>query len=255
MQAAYICGLRGHEVILFEKDSQLGGLVEIASSIPRLYTKDLYNIVRFLKSMLKKIDVEIRLNETATAESIIDHHPNALIVATGSVSALPEDIEGIDAESVFCKDDYLKDGVGKAESVVVVGAGRGAELSVSLARRGLKVTIMDSGGRANLAVTPYITTWRMNMLRRFISELNIPLIDKAKVVRIADGGIVYKRDGEQERMLDADHIVFATSRKSVNTLYNELKGKLPVVEVVGDAVKPRCIRYAIHEATDIALRI
>src|SRR5438445_2918463 len=59
LEAARVAALRGHRVVLFEKDTQLGGQVLLAARAPA--RADYAGSVRFLVSQAEKLGVESRL--------------------------------------------------------------------------------------------------------------------------------------------------------------------------------------------------
>jgi 2,4-dienoyl-CoA reductase (NADPH2) len=62
-----------------------------------------------------------------------------------------------------------------------------------------------------------------------------------------NGLVIIDRDG-RERLLEADSIILAAGARADNRLHLELKGKVPEIFVIGDAVEPRQLLEAIHEA-------
>src|SRR5229473_8316229 len=82
LEAARVAALRGHRVVLFEKDAQLGGQVLLAALAPA--RADYAGIVRFLVIQVKKLGVEIRLGVEATPAMVLAERPDAVVIATGS---------------------------------------------------------------------------------------------------------------------------------------------------------------------------
>ena len=90
MEAARVAALRGHEVVLFEKSSRLGGLLPLAALVKGLEVEDLPAIIRYLKGQITKLGVEVRLGNEATPALIEEMKPDVLILATGGIPALPD---------------------------------------------------------------------------------------------------------------------------------------------------------------------
>ena len=88
MEAARVLALRGHRVVLYEKGAKLGGQVNLAVIPP--HKEELGNILDYLPSQLKKLNVEVHLGREATAETVTKERPDAIIVATGALSLFPE---------------------------------------------------------------------------------------------------------------------------------------------------------------------
>jgi glycine/D-amino acid oxidase-like deaminating enzyme len=92
MEAARTAAERGHRVVLFERDSVLGGKFRDASHFP--LGGEVRHLTLFQEGALKRAGVELRMGQEATLEKIMAEQPHAVIVATGSqavVPALPSD--------------------------------------------------------------------------------------------------------------------------------------------------------------------
>ena len=63
MEAARVAALRGHEVILYEREHKLGGLLPLAALVKGLEIEDLVALVRYLKTQITKLGVKIRLGK------------------------------------------------------------------------------------------------------------------------------------------------------------------------------------------------
>ena len=82
LEAARVSAERGHEVVLFEKQEQTGGQVNIASKAT--WRASLSGITRWLEEQSRKRGVEVRLGEAATAAAVRALEPDLVIVATGA---------------------------------------------------------------------------------------------------------------------------------------------------------------------------
>jgi NADPH-dependent 2,4-dienoyl-CoA reductase/sulfur reductase-like enzyme len=78
MKAAEVSALRGHEVILYEKQSKLGGQILIAQL--GAGRAEVGAVVRNAENQLKRLPVKIVLNTEATAELVLSQNPDAVIV-------------------------------------------------------------------------------------------------------------------------------------------------------------------------------
>ena len=87
MEAARVAALRGHEIVLFEREPQLGGNIRIASKAPgwEAYA----NSIQGLERQIRKLPIEIRLNSNATEASILEGAPEAIVIATGAAARRP----------------------------------------------------------------------------------------------------------------------------------------------------------------------
>lgn len=80
-EAARVAAERGHEVVLFESSSEIGGQINIAARAT--WRRDLNGIIGWYEHQLKKLGVEIRLHTRAKASTVVEENPDIVIVATG----------------------------------------------------------------------------------------------------------------------------------------------------------------------------
>lgn len=64
LKAAHTAAMRGHQVILFEKESELGGILKSEQAIP--FKKEMYELSHTFARQCYKAGVDIRLNTKAT---------------------------------------------------------------------------------------------------------------------------------------------------------------------------------------------
>ena len=95
---------RGHDVILFEKTSRLGGLIPLAAMVKGLEIEDLPAIIRYLKGQITKLGVTIKLGKEVTSSLIQELKPDVVLVAAGGIPQVP-DIPGIDRRNVVKNTD------------------------------------------------------------------------------------------------------------------------------------------------------
>jgi len=279
MEAARVAQLRGHKVALYEKGEILGGLVNIASAHPRLYTRDLRNIVDYLIYEIERLGIKVELGKEITRELIDTLKPDVVIVATGSRPLIPE-IPGIENPDVMIQDDYLRKKTKVGEKVVIIGGNDGAETAVSLARGKKEVTLVEESG--DIAWPIYICDpMRQAWLCRYLKEAGVRVFARAKVTEITDEGvkIVYNEEeiptpdfrnmsvaGKRVEVVDkewkgepltieADTVIIAPGRVSNKELTQSLRDKIEELYEIGDCVEPRSIYWAIKEAAYIARQI
>lgn len=137
MMAALVADRRGHSVVLFEKDAQVGGQLNMARVIPG--KEEFHGLVDWFAASLAASGVDVRLNSVAdvTALSGFDE----VIVATG-VNPRDPGIPGQQGANVLSYVDVLR---GKAEvgaRVAVVGAGGiGFDVAEYVTHQGVSPTL------------------------------------------------------------------------------------------------------------------
>jgi 2,4-dienoyl-CoA reductase-like NADH-dependent reductase (Old Yellow Enzyme family) len=127
LEAARVSAERGHNVVLFEAGTKLGG--QLLSAVRATWRRDLIAIVDWRAAELERLGVDVRLNRYAEAADVLAEEPGAVIIATGG---LP-DTEWLDgAEHCTTVWDMLVD-ASQAKDDVLVYDGTGRHQAVSCA--------------------------------------------------------------------------------------------------------------------------
>ena len=211
MEAAYVASQRGHEVILCEKESELGGLLRLAC-VP-IAKQDLSKVIKFMITRLKKTDVDIRLNCEITSEMLENEFKDYIVL--GTTGAKPRIIDAFTSfKSTMTADDILAGRKVTGRNVVIIGGGSvGCEtadyldpLVNDLFPANRNVTILEmtnalmtgEGGAAK------------SVLTRRLMEKGVRIEFNAKVERVDSDHIYYSQNGKEHVISDADTLVFAT---------------------------------------------
>ncbi|NNE79336.1 MAG: FAD-dependent oxidoreductase [Silicimonas sp.] len=168
LEAARICGERGHQVVLFEAAAVLGGQVRIAAGSWR---KDLIGIVDWRAAELEELGVDVRLNTFAEAPDVLNETPDVVIVATGGVP----DIDWIDgAELCATAWDVLTGAVALEDDIIVYdGTGRNPAIAAAelAAQAGKSVSLVALDGSFGPEMTySERVSWKQRQY-----DLNIPV--------------------------------------------------------------------------------
>jgi 2,4-dienoyl-CoA reductase-like NADH-dependent reductase (Old Yellow Enzyme family)/NADPH-dependent 2,4-dienoyl-CoA reductase/sulfur reductase-like enzyme len=84
LEAARVSASRGHEVVLFERNNTVGGQVSLAAKAPQ--REQMAGIIRWLDMENKRLSVDRRVGVEADLETILNEHPNIVVLATGGRS-------------------------------------------------------------------------------------------------------------------------------------------------------------------------
>jgi len=248
MEAARVAALRGHKVILYEKD-RLGGQLNLAAVPP--HKEEVENLTKYLVNQIKKLEMEIRLNEEASAETIEKVKPDIVIVATGAEPLIPR-IPGTDQENVVTAWDVLRGKAKVGEDVIVAGGGLvGCETAEYLAEMGRNVKIVEM--LDDIGVDIEANTKSLLKLR--FAKLPIEVFTKTKVDEIAENGVTVTDHKGEKHLLRADTMVLALGSVPNRRVAEDLKDKCNKFYLIGDCVKSRKILEAIHEGSRVARRI
>ena len=262
MEAARVAALRGHDVTLYEKTRQLGGLLPLAALIKGLEPEDLRCIIRYLKDQLKKLGVKIELGKDVDSAFIKKLKPDMAIVATGGELVVPQ-IKGIYNKNVVTAPSlhrkvksFLKLFGPKilgwltkiwlpiGKRVVVIGSGvHGCEIAEFLIKRGRKVTIVDTAEEVGEGMIDF----RLGLFLDWYAKRGEGITTGVKDMKITDEGVeIVTKEGERQT-IKADSIVPTAPLKRDTSLFKSLKGKMPKVYAIGDCREPNLIVDAIAD--------
>jgi 2,4-dienoyl-CoA reductase (NADPH2) len=248
MEAARVAALRGHKVTLFEKSDALGGQLLYAAIPP--YKEEWRTLVSYLSTQLKKLDVEVRLNDECTVRTAERHKPDAVIVATGAEPIIPE-ISGIKRKNVVTALEVLDEKKKVGQEVIVVGGGStGCEAAEFLHKKGKKVTILEMLDR----IGGDIGNWNRWVVIDRLSA-NVRMETKAKVEKITQKGVKITWAGKYPQFFEADSVVIAVGMKSTDKIAKDLQGKVASLYKIGDCAKPGKVKEAISSGFQAGLRV
>ena len=249
MEAARVAALRGHQVMLYEKNDQLGGQLLFASKPP--YKNDLVTLTNYLAKQIRKLGVQIELAKEVTPELIAGMKPDVVILAMGSSPLVPK-IPGIDRSNAVIAEDVLSNKVTVGKTVIILGGGLvGCETALFLAEKGKKVTIVEMLPEAATNVIPVV---RMALLGK-LSEKGVTILTNTKVEEINSTSMTVTNADGKRQILNTDNIILAAGAVSNKQLAESLRGKVQEFYLIGDAMEPRRIKEALSEGNHIGRRI
>lgn len=248
-EAARVLAIRGHEPVVYEMSGRLGGNL-IPGGAPEFKEDDLA-LAAWYTNELKRLHVEVHLNEKVTSEKILASGCDTVIIATGSkpkVFSLGDDDKVFTAAQVLLKEKDC------GNSTVVVGGGLvGCETALWLAQHGKKVTIVEAMDKL-MAVNGPLCAANHEMLEALIPFNNIDVYTSSKVESYRDGKLTVKC-GEETKEIACDSVILAVGYKEENELYKQLEFEVPEIYLLGDAKKVSNIMYAIWDAFEVANHI
>lgn len=248
-EAARVLAIRGHQPVVYEKGSRLGGNL-IPGGAPDFKEDDIA-LADWYTNELNRLGVHVRLNTELNEEEIKAMDYDTVILATGSkpkVFSLGDDSHTYTAEQVLLKQ---KDA---GKKTVVVGGGLvGCETALWLAQNGIHVTIVEALDKV-MAVNGPLCAANKEMLEALLPFNGVEIITGAKVTEFANGEVkVDTKEGSKTIM--SDSVILSVGYKEENTLYNNLQFDIPDLYLLGDAKKVSNIMYAIWDAFEVANHI
>ena len=248
LYAAWTAARRGHQVILCEKGSEVGGILKGEQALP--FKHEMYELAGTYKLLAERVGVEFRLNTEVTPEYVEKEAPDALIVAIGSRPLVPP-IIGLDGDNVIIVNDYYRHVDEVSDDVVVFGGGlAGCEIAVHLGMQGKTVHIVEMRDRlapdANVRHRPLL-------LREIDKYVTVHTSCKGKEVR-RDGILCEDAEGN-EVLIPGTTVICALGQRSRSDEAAALMDSAPFVRVIGDASRVSTITNAVYWGYHAALDI
>lgn len=244
MEATWRLRERGHDVLLVEKESRLGGQLWPATAVESKAKLKWY--ADSLRERMARSGAEVRLGTSADSALIREYGPDVVILATGSVAAQPF----ASSEKIVTARDVLAAGTPlPGRKVVVVGGGSvGCECAEYLAEAGNDVTVLEM---ADTLAADMDVVSRDDILER-LGKLKVKTVTDCSVRSLDTTGVDCERGGRAERV-EADLIIVAVGARSDVSLEQAIReAKVASYYVVGDANRPGKLIDAVHQAASIA---
>lgn len=274
---------RGHEVTLFDADSDVGGQFNIAKLVPG--KEEFYETLRYFKKQIELKGVELRLNTRVSADDLIAGGYDEIVIATGITPRTPP-IKGIDHPKVLSYIDVLKKGVPVGDNVAIIGAGGiGFDVAEYLSHQGesgsqnadkfynewgVDIQYGAAGGLKTAA--PEASARKIDLLQRKTSKVGAGLGKttgwihraglKAKAVQmrsavsyelVDDDGLHIIEDGKPS-VLNVDNVILCAGQEPNRDLANQLEAAGHSVHLAGgaDVAAELDAKRAILQGTTIA---
>jgi 2,4-dienoyl-CoA reductase (NADPH2) len=269
MEASRVAALRGHDVTLVEKTTQLGGLLPLAALIKGVELEDLPDLVRYLKGQVVKAGVKVELGKEATVESIKAMKPDTVILATGGVLTSPE-LSGtkkakrkvVTTPELHKRVKPILRRVGPkflgwatkfylpmGKNVIVVGAGlHGIEVAEYLVKRGRTVTIVEPTD----VIGEGMIDFRLGLTMDWFARKGVRIITGARNLVVTDRGLSFDDADGNPVELEADTVVPTSPLKANDKLFKALEGKVPELYLIGDGKQSGMIVHAVRSGHQTA---
>jgi 2,4-dienoyl-CoA reductase (NADPH2) len=246
MEAARIACEQGHAVTLYEKSSQLGGLLSLASTMHR----DNYRFLDYLRAEMQRLPVNIKLDTEITPEFVRAQKADAVIIATGSNATTPQITTSDSANVVsgmalsqLIADRFINETLG--ERVAIIGSGIVAvELAEFLAKKGKIVNLVSSDNR----LAGEVGKKRRGEESRRLDTAGVIVNTGVQIDSIANDGVHITVAGKA-RVVLASSVLIPDVYSANTTLIDALQDAAPIVTAIGDCTGFGLIKKAVQDAT------
>jgi 2,4-dienoyl-CoA reductase-like NADH-dependent reductase (Old Yellow Enzyme family)/thioredoxin reductase len=250
MQAAITAFDRGHNVILVDKGSSLGGTLNFTDNDP--IKADLRNFKDLLIREVGKRNIKVLLNTEISPGYVKEFKPDALVLAIGASPCMPP-IPGI--ETAFHALEAYKDGLSLGHTVIMVGGGlAGCETAIYLADRGHEIVLIELLDR--LASETKAMQWdaTFDQVNR---RKNIKARTGLKCIEIAPNQVKVTDSSGKIEAIAGDAVVYSLGmdarRREVEAIRASAGNSL--IFEVGDCLGAGHVYEAVTEGFSAAMKI
>lgn len=270
----------GHEIVLYEKEEDLGGKMALAGILP--FKKPVKNYIEYItKEAMSSSSITINTECYIKPEDIKDIDADLIVCAFGAEPLIPG-VPGIrvsgkkvsnlktpgiklcginDKENILLATELIQKikidtELKNMDNFIVLGAGLvGCEVSWYLAEIGKKVKIFEILGY-NYVLSDEHPLIRAYILKR-LRELGISMICNRKLTGIEDNRAVFLTESGRKETYDFENFVISTGYKPDNTLFTLIQKAADTRQVfqIGDCYRGFGCFNAIHDAFELALRL
>ena len=255
LEAARSAALRGHHVTLYEKNDTIGGQVNLLTKRPG--REGVAEINRYFTESLGKAGVVIKTGSELNLEHVLAEGPDVVIVATGSRPKTAAFSGKYGPPEVLNSWQVLSGQypVGKKVLYIDESGGRhGASTVEFLVDQGKEIEMVTSDPFIGVELAPI---GELNLMRQRLLQKGVVFTQEVQVEEIGPN-IVTAREMYSNRIITFegyDTVVVDVGNVALDSLYHQLKGQVPEVYRVGDAVAPRGIEMAILEGRAVGERV
>jgi 2,4-dienoyl-CoA reductase-like NADH-dependent reductase (Old Yellow Enzyme family)/thioredoxin reductase len=250
MHAARILALEGHCVHLCEAGDHLGGQMSYSAQV----APDYQSLIDYLRRQLAILGVKCLLNTKVDVPFLAALKPDVVVVATGAGPGLPSfPIRGhAPVLNLFSGFDRDPDDWG-GRTIVAGGDAASCFAALHFARRGDEVHIVEPGSSFG---SDKLSPARDRLLSQLRTMNSLHFRPISTVEEAGPGYVLLQREGFVERLENVRRVIVG-GRTANSDLYESIRCNMPELEVysIGDAVRPRDLYAASHEAADVAVTI
>ena len=248
MEAATVLAERGHQVILCEKDGELGGALRYARYVP--FKKKVNQFMHVMIGRLERSGADVRLNTPATAELVEREKPDVIVAAMGARPKQPELFQDgtcrvtMALEAIRCPEQT-------GDTVVIAGGGLvGCELALQLGQMGKKVTIAS---RVKEVCRDAAFLYREGLLME-LEKVGVTILNSAECIGVRNHSAVLQTE-DGERTIPADTVVAAIGFEPLDEQAEQFREQAYDFWKIGDCFQVRKIFNAMREGYNAGAHI
>ena len=239
MEAAAELAERGHQVILCERENELGGAMRHAKYVP--FKQKVDQLMHVMIRRLERSGAEIRLRTAATPALVESLCPDVIVAALGAKVKKPE-VAG--AERAIIAEDALRKIDSLGQNVAIVGGGLvGCELALQLGMTGRTVHLLS---RKKEVCRDAAYLYREGLLME-LKKVPVKIYNEAECTAVTSEGITVRNADDHEYTLPADTVIWAGGYLSMEEEAEQFRTLAYDFWKIGDCAQVRKIYNARRE--------
>lgn len=235
LEAARRAAFSGHRVVLCESQGRVGGQILLAARIPG--RGEIADMLPWYERQLERYGVDLRLGTTVDGPLLEEIAPEVVIVATGSLPAVPQDfldiLYRVNDIVVLTVDDALQQEAELGENILVLGGEQIGLLAADyLSEGGRTVHVAEAQNHFARKLAANDRWYLISRLiekgvKRYKNVRGIDISDDDEVGLLTDDGI--------RALPGVDTIVLANERRSIRSVAELAATRGIESHVIGDA--------------------
>lgn len=250
LEAARVAAERGHKVTVYEASPEVGGRLRLWSKAP--LTEEFGKAIAWRQEQLAAMQVRIACGNRLEETDLAGLNADVIVLATGSKPGDETPPSGAEASPIrlATPDEVLQDPAAFISNTVIrdEGGGRtGLAAAEALAGRAVPLTIVTTDFLVGEGIDPVVRT----PIYEYLLSAGATFRAGEKIERL-DGTRVLLRNqfsGERSAIENVSTLVDWQGRRAEHSLLDAAKKTGAAVHVIGDALTPRTVAFAVAEAT------
>lgn len=247
MKAAATAAKRGHKVILYEANKQLGGQARLAQLLP--HRAEFGGIITNLTRELEQSGAQVKMNTKVDLKLIQSEAPDVIILATGATPLWPSSFHYEGGDGQVCNAWQILQGeVTPGCSVVVAdwsGDWIGMGVAEHLAEQGCHVRLAVNGLHAGERLQSYVRDCNSARLH----GLGVEVLPYSRLYGRDEDNVYLQHTASGEAVIleGVDTLVLAQGHTPNTELEEVLEGFAGEVVAIGDCQMARTCEEAVLE--------
>ena len=242
MEAARVLALRQFHVVLLERESSLGGMLNVADKPP--LKEQITRLVQTMTRQLQCLNVDIRCQAAGTVEEAASFHPAAVVVSCGArPRILP--LPGFNLPHVVTAEAVLQGKAAVRGRSVIIGSGlTGLETAAVLLKDYHPVSLVEMMPVIGGAIFPAVLNDEMSRITPYHPDM----YTGHSIRSVQEHTVTLERlSDHQQVIIPADTVILSMGLVPQQDTVDAFRAAFDTIRVIGDAAGGGRIATAIQQ--------